>query len=279
MLKTLEIERPGDPILNYSVGEELIKYAATEMRSILAELDRTVLIERTDLVLEKVERAIQLRYDYEHDKHDNPLAREEARKMDGRIDRTISSLKDGAEVFTNLEGDNEQKELAEELIEGLFSTGVAPITNQTYTKQHARVEELVGRLRGEYTPHIETLNLGAMVDQLEELNDQFGGFLNPDNDSVEYDEVQAASVEAEDEFHRLLIETMAEFADDLETLNRVFEPIFEQSERVQRHLQRTGSIPEGDPEQGAPAPDGGSEGSNDGESSTDGESSGGGENG
>ncbi len=251
-MKVRKIERPGDALSAYKMDDGSMRYAASEMIGPLEQRGKSALVDRAKSVVEKAETTIQLRYDWQHDKHQDPLTREGTKELDGRIDRTISSLMNGADTYTTLEGDSEQRRLAEEFIDGLFSAGVAPITNKTYTEQHADVDELISRLRGEYAAHVDTLNLGMLVDQIEELNAEFGERLNPGGNTVDYDEVEAASVEAEDEFHRLLVEIMAEFAEDLETMNRVLEPVFEQSERTRRHLRHRGSVPTVDPETGEP---------------------------
>ena len=92
----------------------------------------------------------------------------------------------------------------------------------------------------------------GLVEQLESLNDEFGGRLEPHRDGVSYDEVETAYVELEDAFHRLLITVMHDYCTDMETLNEVLSPVQDQTERTRRHLTTRGSIPEVDPETGEP---------------------------
>ena len=251
-MKVQRLERPGDGLFTYQFALGSMRYATDEMIPTLEEMGRSALVDRARSTVGKVEEAIQLRYDWQQHNRRDPLARKGAKELDGRIDRTISSLMNGAKAYTILEGDTEERELAEEFIEQLFSGGVAPITHSTYTEQHADVDALLDRLRNDYATHVQKLNLEMHVDQLEELNEEFGRRLSPQEETIAYDEVEAAYVEAEDAFHRLLLEIMAEFSEDLATANRVLAPVFEQSERTRRHLQRRGSVPEVDPETGEP---------------------------
>ncbi|MFB6351312.1 MAG: DUF6261 family protein [Bradymonadaceae bacterium] len=187
----------------------------------------------------------------------DPLRREGAKSHDDQIDRALSQLADTAERFAEMEVDTDTSRLAGELSDDLFPNGVYHVTSKSFDDQHIAVDELLNRLTNSYTQHVEALNLSPLVERLRELNEEFGNKLAPQTDQVDYDEVESATVEAEDAFHLLVARIMADYGDDMETFNRILQPLHEQTERTRRHFNRRGSIPEVDPETGEPVePDG-----------------------
>ena len=108
---------------------------------------------------------------------------------------------------------------------------------------------------------MERASSGVSTGQYEEFAEE----LDVTDDILEYKEVEAARTEAKDAFHRLIVKVMHDYGHDMETLNRILEPLHEQTERTRRSLKRTGRIPEVDDEIGEPInqpqegqPDGGS---------------------
>jgi hypothetical protein len=282
----------------YQLPIGAIGFCIAQMLIILRRLGNQEAIELAEKADKKHDVAAQLKYDWEQLKEQDPVASEGTREVDDRIDRTLSLIHQGAEVYTGLEGSSRKKQLADEFVDELFPSGVFPITSMSFTEQHDAVVTLTDRLNGEFSEHVDELELRPLVDQLENLNDEFGDLLEADADRVVYDEVEAAYKEAEEAFHRLIVQVMGDYADDMETFNEVMAPVHKQTELMRRHLQRRGSAPPIDPETGEPVEpndegdtpvnDGGSPEESDGESSgqsdsessgqSDGESSGNGEN-
>lgn len=236
-------------LYKFSLGS--LKYILDNMRPPLEKRGNAEAIKKLDEAEEKQQDAMLKRHRWNQIKQQDSLKREGTVQLDGRIDETLSSLVQAAEAFTNLPDEDKQCQCAEEFLDDLFPEGVFPVTSQTFDDQHANVAALVQEMRVEYTDHLEEMNLMGMVDQLEALNQEFGEKLEPAGD-IEYDQVQAAYVEAEDAFHRLFVNVLDEYSDDLEALNEVLAPVVEQTKRTRRHLQRRGTIPEVDPETGEP---------------------------
>jgi hypothetical protein len=244
--------RPGEMLDIYKHPIEAIGFIIMRMLEILKRLGNQQAIEVAERALEKQEKASALKYDWEQQKTQDPVTNEGAQEIDDRIDATLTNLKKGAEVFASVERETEQKKLAEEFLDGLFADGVYPITSLPFAEQYVTVRELLRRLNGEFSEHVDRLNLRTLVDQLERLNDEFGEVLEYDIDQVEYAEVEAAYEEAEEAFHKLLIQVMCDYKDDLETFDEVIAPFREQEERTRRMLKRRANLPEIDPETGEP---------------------------
>lgn len=244
--------RPGEMLDIYKHPIGAIGFIVMRMLERLERLGNQQAVEIARRAREKQKKANALQYDWEQQKKEDPITNEEAQQLDDRIDATLTSLKTGAEVFTTIEQQTEQKQLAEEFLDGLFADGVYPITSQRFTVQHSMVDHLVSRLDGEFSEHVDRLNLRALVDQLARLNDEFGEALRFDIEQVEYAEVEAAYDEAEEAFHKLLIQVMCDYKDDLETFDEVIAPFKEQEERTRRMLKRRANLPEIDPETGEP---------------------------
>jgi hypothetical protein len=198
------------------------------------------------------ERALTFEYDYDAQKNQDPMVHEGAQELDNRIDKTLSQLLQAAEAFAGLEAETRQQQLAEELIDELMPTGVYPITSKSFGEQHLAVDEMLGRLHSDFSEHVQVLSLDEIVDQLAELNEEFGEKVNRPGDTVTYDEVQAARAEAQDAFDRLLIKILHDYGDDLETLREILEPVHRQERQMKRSLRRTGEAQEVDPETGEP---------------------------
>ncbi len=246
------IERLDELIDDYQLSPGSMNYSLDEMHGIVERMGLSKLAELIAWAKEKQQRSLLFNSRWKQQQKEDPLKRPGTKKLDNRIDRLLSKLVQGAEVFADLEIDTDEARLAEEFLDDLFSEGVYPITSQPFEDQHAEVNLYLERLDGEYAEHVEALNLGPVVDRLAELNAELGDKLNPDAERLEYSEVEAAYTEARDAFHRVIVNVMAEFDDDMETFNEVYAPIHEQHERARRHLERRGSVPEVDPETGEP---------------------------
>lgn len=282
-LVLMPLERLAEIFDFYRFGLGALTYCVTQMRDTLERLGFEKGVEYADRAKQRLDEAADKKYAYKQDQTREPLERQEgAQEIDDEIDQSLSNLLQGLQVFTSLPEGTEKRTLAEEVIEDLFPEGVYPITSETFHNQNLMVDKVTNRLRNDYQRHLQTLGLTEIVDQIEDLNTEFTGLLEPENEGVDYDEVRAAHTEAEDAFHRLVAVVIGEYTDDMETLNEVMRPVLEQTERTRRHMKRRGTVPPADPESGESvtpdnqdptdrgSPDGGSP--NDGESA-EGESS------
>lgn len=228
-----------------------LMYCIVRIRQVLQSLNDSKAVEECHEVEAKIERARTIQYDYEKQKDQDSMRRQGAKRIDNEIDQTLSSIANVVEEFASV-GSGESSRLADEVRQDLFPSGVFHITSKSFDEQHLTVDELLGRLNGEYAEHVEKLNLRTMVDRLEDLNEEFGEVLEPAADHIEYDEVEAAKVEAEEAFNLLVARIMADYGEDMETFNRIMEPVREQSEWARRQYRRRGTIPPVDPETGEP---------------------------
>jgi ribosomal 50S subunit-associated protein YjgA (DUF615 family) len=281
----MKIERLADLLALYQLALGAIAYCIRGIRAVLAELGNEKAVELADKAMEKCDRARQLQYDWEQQKEEDPLSRPEAAEIDNELDATLSRLVTAAEVFAETNVETRQSRLADEFLEELFPSGVYPITSQPFDEQRYTVDGLLERLHGPFDEHVQAMSLNPLVDELEQLNRQFAEELDISGELLDYKEVEAARNDAEDAFHRLIVKVMHDYGHDMEQLDRILEPLKEQTERARRSLKRTGRIPEVDDETGEPVnqpqddgqPDGGSPEDSSGDGSTeqpdDGESS------
>jgi hypothetical protein len=256
MMSEHSVERygPTEMVLRamYKYPLNAIGFIVLRMFEILQEVGNQEALEAARKARTKFERASELRYDWEQTKNESPVTNEGAQAIDDEIDVTLTHLKKGAETFTALKAQTEEKELAEEFLDELFAEGVYPITSQPFAEQYTTVRHLLQRLNGRFAEHVEKLNLTTLVDQLEELNQQFADAIKFDVEQVTYDEVQAAEAEAEEAFHKMLIRVMCDYKDDLETFHQIMAPLHEQRARMKRLLKDRANVPPIDPESGEP---------------------------
>ena len=246
----MKFERIGEGFNFYRHTPGSISYCATQMRATLEQLGNAEALERLDEVDKACLLARRKRYDWDQRKTMDLMRRQGSRKWDDRVDRTLGALARAPEPYASLVGESEVKRLAVEFGEKLFPAGVRPITTQRYEDQHASVKEILSRLDDEFADHVDKLHLGPIVEQLKEFNRHYGESLKIDSSGVSHSDVEASRVAAEEAFHKLLIKVMHDYMDDLETLNNVLKPFFRQEERLRRHYQRRGSVPEIDPATG-----------------------------
>lgn len=261
-----KFEQLGILIDLYQLSLGALIYCITRMQQTLDELGDSKGLQLAEEAAQKHERARRLEYDWEKQKERDPLRREGTVEIDNEIDSTLNHFVQMAEGYANVETNTELTELADELIEELFPTGIFHITSKPFDEQHTTVNELIDRLRTDYQEHVQKLNLTPIVDRLDELNEEFGEGLDPREDAIEYDQVEAATVEAREAFYRLVGYVIGEYGGDMETFNEIMAPVAEQQERTRRYFQRRGTVPNIDPESGEPVdetpqdgqPDGGS---------------------
>ncbi len=259
-------ERIGELFAIYQFALGAIAYCITVMRNLLDDLGNQEAVEVAEKAKRKCDEARQLEYDWEQQKQDDPLTRPEAKALDDEIDSTLSRVMQVAEAFAESSRETRKSRLADELLDAVFPSGVYPITSKPFDEQNYAVDELLQRLNGEFSEHVQVVGLESLVEELEDLNQEFSEELNTTGEAVAYKEVEAARADAEDAFHRLIAKVMYDYGNDMETFNRVMEPLHEQTERTRRSLKRSGRIPEVDPETGEPVeqpsedgqPDGGS---------------------
>jgi hypothetical protein len=271
------VDRTPDLFVGYELDPGGIKYILDEMIEAINRLDFQRGLELAKEARAAQQNALAKQIAWDQAKTSDKLAREGANELDDQIDQTLSKLLQGLRTFAGFPEGNDKRRIAQEMIDEYFPQGVFPITSKKFINQHAHVEKLVGELQDEHTQDLERLAMVELVDELAELNEEFGERLNPQND-VSYDEVRAARAEAESTFFRFFAAVVGEYGDDMETLNEVLRPYVEVNNRIRRHMSRGGTQGKVDPDSGEPVESnggessGGGEAPNDGGSPTDGES-------
>lgn len=270
-LRELEdgVDRTPDLFVGYKLDPGGIKYILDEMIEAIKRLDFERGLELAKEARAAQRHALEMQIAWDQKKTSDKLAREGANEVDDQIDQTLSKLLQGLRTFAGFPEGNEKRRIAQEMIDQYFPQGVFPITSKSFINQHAHVDKLVGRLQDEHTQDLERLAMAELVDELAELNEEFGERLNP-QDEISYDEVRAARAEAENAFYQFFAAVVGEFGDDMETLNEVLRPYVEVNNRIRRHMSRGGTQTQVDPDSGEPVESNGSEPSGDGEAPTDG---------
>ncbi len=246
----MKIERLSDMIKSYRHTTGSISYCTKIMRSDLEARGNTEAVERADVVAGFCKVARRMEYDRLQFNLADPMRRRGSRMWDARVDTTLSGLAKTPESFAELEGESHIKTMAVEFLEGLFPAGVGPVTSLPYQDQYAAVKEILSRLDGEFSEHVEVLGLTPIVEQLDTFNEQYGESLAGDDYGVSASEVEAARYDADEAFSKLLTKIMHDYMDDIEVLNRVLKPFFRQEERMRRHYQRRNSMPRVNPDTG-----------------------------
>jgi hypothetical protein len=208
-------------------------------------------VDRVATLLARLEAAGGLRYDYDNRKTSEPLRRKGAAEADNKVDRAVSVIFNAASGYLEFDESSEQHKLASELIESCFPEGVYPITSGRYEEQHNKCNELLSRLRGPFSEHVDKLQLGLFVDNFERLNDDYGDKLTSLNSSgVTYDEVNAAEQAAIESYFEVILVIWAAYLDDPATRNKLLAPIDEQNQRIARYHRRRNGVPAVDPDTG-----------------------------
>ncbi len=237
-------------LYKFSLGS--LRYCVNEMEPELRELGNDEALNRVEKAREAIDTARSEEYIWNQQKQQDKLSRKEATRIDDDLDTTLSAMYQTLEGFAELEGTSDRGDMAAEIVDTLFPSGVYPITSQSFEDQHGSVLEVVDRLRGDFADEVQKLAIDEYVDEIEQLNEEFGRKLSNRDREISYDEVEAAFTEAQNQFHGLVAQVMADYYEDMETFNRIMEPVWEQTERTRRGYQRRGEAPPVDPETGEP---------------------------
>ncbi len=230
-----------------------MQYSAQEVKRKLSDYDDQRLEEMVHKAVEQINRAAEFEFSWSTSKNARSDAREGSVETDNKIDRTISSIYQVARAIAETPSDSPKKEYAERLADEVFPNGVYPITSVEFQEQRMHVDELLGKLTGEYAECIDELGLSDELATLQELQETFREQLSRvDHEEVTFDEVQAARVEAREAYHRMVAVIMGNYCDDPECFRDLMEPIDQQQDKIRRYVTRRGEIPEVDPESGEP---------------------------
>ncbi len=248
--------RIGEHLDYYQMKTGSILYCLREIRDRLDGVDNERLASKVEEALELNERTSELEYEWTMTKDSTINAQEGAKETNNKIDQTLSSIHDIIEANAESEVEGPNKERAVEMKESLFPSGVYPITSSRYQQQHMHVEQLLDRLEGEFSTHVDALGIGHLVDSLAELQATFGNQLSLDGeDTVTFDEVESARAEGRDALHKVIFIIYGDYCDDPETRQHLLAPVEYQNEQIGRHMERRGTIPEVDPDSGEPTPE------------------------
>lgn len=252
MLETLKTSDIIDHFYKPGVGAGL--YALKQVKAALGGLASDPpdwVTSRVDTALQKFTGARTTKYDWDNTKKNAPLRRKGAAQADNRVDRAVSAVFDTAAAYRNFDKSSEQYKLANELLDGCLPDGVFPVTSARYEEQHSKVNELLERLRGEFSENVDKLHLSLFVDNLEKANADYGAKLTSlNNPAVTFDQVQAAEGQAVESYFQVIVVIWAAYIDDPTTRNKLLAPIEEQNERIARYYKRRGSVPDVDPNTG-----------------------------
>lgn len=245
------METLSDFLDMYKFGNGSTLFCLKDMRKKAEAANNTELVDRVDAALALSNEARQKNYDWTMQKRRVPSSRGAAAERDVQIDRTLGQIYDIVKAFSAMENDLPQKEAAATLKEELFSQGVTPIMHSTFEEEHALVDELLDRLRSDYSADVSLLGIDALVDTLEQLNKKFGRELNITNDeAITFDQVSAARVAAEEAFHKVIFHAIGDYLDDDDTRQAMLAAVIDQQDRIARYRKRRGGIPSVDPDTG-----------------------------
>jgi hypothetical protein len=245
------METLSDFLDMYKFGNGSTLFCLKDMKQKAEAANNTELVDRVDAALALSNDARQKNYDWTMQKRREPSSRGAAAERDVQIDRTLGQIYDIVKAFSAMENDTPQKEAAARLEKQLFSQGVTPIMHSTFEEEHALVDELLERLRSDYSADASTLGLDALVDTLEQLNEKFGRELNiTDSEAITFDQVSAARVAAEKAFHKVIFHAIGDYLDDDDTRRSMLAAVIDQQGRIARYRKRRGGIPSVDPDTG-----------------------------
>ncbi|QDG53950.1 hypothetical protein FIV42_25365 [Persicimonas caeni] len=234
----------------YQMGVGSLLFCLNDIERQLATLSQpnAPLETRVAAAIDKCHHARSLRTKWLSQDRTTTQSRGGAAETDNAIDSTLSGVNYNLGVLVRSPVDSDQRTKARELRQDFFANGVRPFTSIKYEEQHAAVDEMLGRLRGEYAEHVAACGLNVLVDQLETLNSRFGAQLDVRRrDVVEFDDVEAAEDAARDGFARVLATILADYADQPEVMSALLAQVQDQQERIATYVRRRGNTPEVDP--------------------------------
>ncbi|RVU41064.1 hypothetical protein EA187_19375 [Lujinxingia sediminis] len=192
-----------------------------------------------------------LAFDWRNQRKTAPLRREGIAEVDARADRALSQLARAIANWAELELDHPNRQMARKLQAALFPEGVGVTTSLRYEDQNAAIDELLGRLRSDYTSQIDALGLQIHVTQLTTVNAEYTERLSGlQSDALTYDQVQEAHRVGLEAYFAVILRVWNDYLQEPATRALLLAPVDEQEQRVRAYYKRRRIAPPIDPETG-----------------------------
>lgn len=216
-----------------------------------AEIDNAGLKRMVEEALAANTESRALAFDWRNQRKTAPLRREGIAEVDARADRALSQLARAVANWAELELDHPNRQMGRRLQAALFPEGVGVTTSLRYEDQNAAIDELLGRLRRDFSTESNALGLQLYVTQLAAVNAEYTERLSGlKTDAVTYDQVQEAHRVGLDAYFAVILRVWNDYLQDPATRAKLLAPVDEQDQRVRAYYKRRRVAPPIDPETG-----------------------------
>ncbi len=183
-------------------------------------------------------------------------AQKHLQTIDGRVDRTLTGLRDSALDLIKGADEEDERELihdVEHFIHEICPNGVHAVTSLRYEEELVAVNAIVAKLKGELEPLVAKLGLTVNANRLAKLAVQYDA-AQKDVDTLEFGQVKAARAEGQNYLLRIVAKILGTFdkptGDHAEKRSTLLGPIVAQNESIRDHIRARRSVPDVDPETG-----------------------------
>jgi len=185
-------------------------------------------------------------------------------RIDGRVDRTLTGLRDSAMNLIKGADEEEEKELiadVENFVHAIFPNGVKAVTSLPYQEQLVAVSAIVGKLEGELSPLVNKLGLTVNVNRLFKLVPEYDA-AQKNVDTLDFGKVKAARATGQNYLLRIVAKVLGTFDQPTgvhaEKRSALLGPVMAQNAAISEYIRARRSVPDLDPQSGEeqPAEDG-----------------------
>jgi hypothetical protein len=169
-------------------------------------------------------------------------AQNEVVRIDRRLDRTLSSLRDAAVAQRRgaEEDDKEVIEMVDTLLDAIFPNGVVAVTKQTFPEELTSVQEILRKLAtDELSLLVKELGLTRIVDRLKKLADKYEAAQKTAG-TLDFGEVRAARQKGQNLLLRAVAKIVGAYdepdGDSAKHRAALMLPVLKQNEAIRAHF-------------------------------------------
>jgi hypothetical protein len=210
-------------------------HALREVSLIASELGAEKLLELLNRALAHEEATLALENQWQRARTSDVAAK--VKKIDGRVDRALTAIRDMAAAQASVSEPGEPLyERSIELLTALFPAGLHAVTTMSYAEELVEVDVILKKLGHELNQHVKALGLGALVDRLAAVAEEYREAQRLPREEMAFDRLRVARERGQSLFLRVVAVIAGTYFDETEeherALSRLLEPIFAQNDAV-----------------------------------------------
>ena len=186
-------------------------------------------------------------------------AQKALQQSDAQMDRSLTSLRDGAMSLIRDAGSDEQEliDKVEDFLDKIFPNGVQAITSLPYPMELTAVKEIVGKLEGDLAPVVTELGLGVQAARVAKRCDAYE-VAQKGVEILDFGDLRAAREAGQGRLLQVVAIIAGTFyepsGDHAKKRAGLLGPIMKQNAAISEHVKARRAVPDVNPDTGEEQP-------------------------